>query len=131
MQQSLLDRDELKATLLEHSQMHFAQAEGSPFTTGPLSHLLKYDGLTPFADCLIQGCLATNLYHFDEPTRAILNNLKCKVPLQSETTTTLTHSTLLNGIKNDQKEPRCPCLAVIWGYTKHWESMLWRKRKWI
>jgi len=60
-QHPLLAHDELKNTLLEHSQTHFAQAKGSPFTTEPLSQLLQYDGLTP------DGDLLTNLHNFDEP----------------------------------------------------------------
>jgi len=48
--QPILDRQELETTLLEHSRTHFAQAEGSPFTTDPLNRLLQYDGLTSFGD---------------------------------------------------------------------------------
>jgi len=39
------------------------------------------------------------LYNFDEPTRAILLNLKCKVPPASMPSLSFDYDTLLNGIK--------------------------------
>jgi len=98
-QQPLLDRDELETTLLEHSRTHFAQAEGSPFTTKPLSCILQYDGLTLFGDCLMKGHLTPNPYQFNEPTTAILNNLKWKTLTTQGTTIALDHAMLLQGIK--------------------------------
>jgi len=80
--QPVLDHDELETTLLEHSHTHFAQVEGSPFTIDPLECLLQYDGLTPFGDRVTQGQLLPDIHHFDEPTAAILANLKMKIPTQ-------------------------------------------------
>jgi len=120
MQQPLLDQEELETTLLKHSRIHFAQAKGSPFTTKPLSHLLNYDGLTPFGNHLMQGCLATNPYHFDEPTMAILNNLKCKVQQKPGTTNTLDHSMLLKGIN---KWPEKNYDVPIWSSSGDLQSI--------
>jgi len=40
---------------LDYSQAHFAKAQGSPFTTKPLQHLLQYDGITKFGDMVYKG----------------------------------------------------------------------------
>jgi len=97
--QPILDQDELEETLLEHSCTHFAQVEGSPFTTEPLGWLLQYNGLTPFGDWITQGRNLQATHTFDEPTSAILANLKRKLPAQTSTTHPLDYEKLLEGIK--------------------------------
>jgi len=72
---TLLKHMEIEDTLLEHSWIHLAQAEGSNFTQEPLSRLLQYGGLTVFGDHITQGKLVPDRYQFDEPTLAILQNL--------------------------------------------------------
>jgi len=52
---TILDHDEMDDTLLEYCQTHFATAQGTPFTTEPLSHLLQYDGLTKFGKLISQA----------------------------------------------------------------------------
>jgi len=74
--QPLLDTRELEDTLLEHSRAHFAQANGSRFTQEPLKHLLQYDGLMTFGNHVTQGKPLPEVHHFDEPTAAVLTNLK-------------------------------------------------------
>jgi len=97
-QQPILDQQELETTLLEYSRTHFAQANGSPFTVEPLNRLLQYDGLTSFGDQITQGQVP-NLYNFDEPTCAILKNLKSKVPPAPALSPSFNYATLLSGIK--------------------------------
>jgi len=97
-QQPILDQQELETTLLEYSRTHFAQAKVLPFTVDPLNRLLHYDGLTSFGDRITSGQVPT-LYNFDEPTRAILLNLKRKVPPASTPSLSFDYDTLLNGIK--------------------------------
>jgi len=75
MRHPLLGHDELENTLLEYSQTHFARAEGSPFMQEPLKHLLQYDGLTSFGNRVTNGWQIGNIHNFDEPTKAILENL--------------------------------------------------------
>jgi len=99
IQKPLLERTELEETLLEHSRVHFAKAEGSRFTTEPLNRLLEYDGLTSFGDRLTNGKPFDTLYSFDEPTTAILQNLKRKVPAPPENSPKPDYSQLLEGIK--------------------------------
>jgi len=77
--QPLLEQDKLEDTLLEYSHTHFACAEGSKFTQEPLRHLLQYDGLTSFGNCITNGGTIGSLHTFDEPTQAILQNLHEKL----------------------------------------------------
>jgi len=72
----ILEQEKLEAILLVHSQTHFAQVEGSPFTIKLLSHLLQYDGLTKFGNLVTDGRPIQEIHNFDEPTTAILSNLK-------------------------------------------------------
>jgi len=95
----LLDRDEIEATLLEHSRTHFAAAEGSPFTCDPLKRLLQYDGITPFGDLVHNGSPLLHHYSFDEPTMAILQNLRKKITPDDGDTHPLNYDLLMNGIK--------------------------------
>ncbi len=76
----VLDQEDLKETLLEHSRTHFVQVEGSPFTVEPLGHLLQYDGLTPFSNLITNGRPLHGVHNLDKPTTAILSNLKSKLP---------------------------------------------------
>jgi len=46
--QHVNDRATMEMLLLQHSQNHFKQADGTPFTSEPLQSLLLPDGLTPF-----------------------------------------------------------------------------------
>jgi len=64
----------------------------------PLEHLLQYDGLTLFGDHVTNGWQLGNIHNFNEPTKAILENLHRKTPAK-EQTPTLDHETLLEGIK--------------------------------
>jgi len=97
--QPLLDKTELEDTLLEYSRTHFAQAEGSPFTKEPLSHLLQYDGLTTFGNYITHGKQIPDFYNFDEPTVALLTNLKQKVTSDDTQQIMLNYDSLLQGIK--------------------------------
>jgi len=98
-QHPLLDRDEIEDTLLEHSRIHFAAADGSPFTREPLSRLLQYDGLTPFGEHVHSGSPPLDHYDFDEQTIAILKNLKKKFNLDDTAPHSLDYDLLMNGIK--------------------------------
>ena len=98
MRHPLLGHDELENTLLEYSRTHFARTEGSPFTQEPLERLLQYDGLTSFSDRVTNGWQIGNIHNFDEPTKAILENLHRKTPEETQPPT-LDHKKLLEGIK--------------------------------
>jgi len=103
-QQPLLQHQELEDTLLEYSRTHFAKVEGSCFTKDPLKRLLNYDGLTAFGERITNGQSLGTIHNFDEPTTAILQNLKRKTPAPSHLDPKLDYSQLLTGIK---KWPEC------------------------
>jgi len=97
--QPLFERDELEATLLEHSRVHFSAAEGSKFTREPLNRLLQYDGMTSFGDRVFHGKPFETAYNFDKPTAAILRNLRNKLPPSDDTSHPIDYELLMNGIK--------------------------------
>jgi len=101
-QKPLLDRDEIKDMLLEHSWLHFAAADGSTFMWEPLNWLLQYDGLTTFGDFVYEGKPLEEVHRFDEPTKAILRNLHNKVQPTNNDKHHLDYELLMNGIKNGQ-----------------------------
>jgi len=96
---NLLDKKEMEAMLLEHSQTHFAKVEGSTFTQEPLSPLLQYNGLTKYGDIIFKGQPLTTHHQFDKPTSAILTHLQSKIPLEVLRTHMLNYKTLLQGTK--------------------------------
>jgi len=67
-------------TLLEYSRTHFAKAQGSPFTVDPLQRLVNYDGLTPFGDQVFKGCATLEHLPINAPTKALLQNMRNKLP---------------------------------------------------
>jgi len=96
IQQPLLERDDIKDTLLEYSRTHFAKAEGSPFTQEPLNHLLQYDGLTAFGESLFKGQDLPTHHNFDEPTRVILQNMRNKLPTTNRPPHVLDYEATIN-----------------------------------
>jgi len=97
--QPLLECNKLEDTLLKYSQTHFAHAEGLKFMQEPLQHLLQYDRLTPFGDQVTKGGTIGTLHMFDEPIRAILQNLHKKTPEPNPLCPLLDYLALLDGIK--------------------------------
>jgi len=85
-------------TLLEYCQKHFATAQGMPFTTEPLSHLLQYDGITVLGNLISQGRAPLEDLPLDEPTKALLTHLKSKDKTK-ERLHPLVYKELQNGIK--------------------------------
>jgi len=96
---TIIDRTEMEDSLLEYSRDHFAKAHGSPFTSEPLSRLLQHDGLTPFGNLIFKGNLDLSALPIDEPTRALLMQLKNKLPPEITRTHPIDYDLLLNGIK--------------------------------
>jgi len=97
--QSILDQQEREDMLLEFSRLHFAKAEGTPFATEPLGRILAYNGLTTYGNKISRGRPHFDHYHFDEPTQAILENLKQKVQPGQEISHALNYDGLMDGIK--------------------------------
>jgi len=95
----VLDKDDLDDTLLEYSRQHFAHAQGSPFTTEPLAHLLQYDGLTPFGDHILHGNNNYEHLRLDAPTRALLKHMRDKTTSAAVHQHPLDYEMLMSGIK--------------------------------
>jgi len=95
----ILDQQEMEDAPLEFSQTHFEKAERSPFTIEPLNCLLAYDGLTPYGDKVTAGRPTIQHHHFDEPTKAILENLQQKFPSDRPLSHPLDYEGLMEGIK--------------------------------
>jgi len=96
---TILDQEDMNQALLEYSRTHFATAQGSPFTVEPLKHLLDYDGLTMFGTRVFQGRVDLDVLPIDEPTRALLRNMKDKTNPSVSRTHPLIYDELQNGIK--------------------------------
>jgi hypothetical protein len=71
--------------LYERNRTHFAQAQHTPFATGPLATLFEHDGISATTSAVLAGSLDTASHpDFDPPIPMILAELKQKRP-------TLTH----------------------------------------
>jgi len=112
------------------SRMHFAKAEGLPFTQALLKWLLQYDGLTPFGELIYQGHSNLMLHPFDELTKAILQNLQIKIPHWPQTSHPLNYDCLLDGIKkwpeHTTTSPSGCHLGIYKALSKH---VVWQKDK--
>ncbi len=64
---------EIEPTLFEWNRQHFSQAKDTPFMSGPLADLCGYDGLTPFAEQVLNQ--TADLTKFPEPQRDILSEM--------------------------------------------------------
>jgi len=85
--------------LLDYSWEHFAKAQGSPFTTDPLQHLLNYDGLTTFGNQVLQGRAHINTLPINDATKALLQHLCNKSTEPAAQIHPLNYDELQNGIK--------------------------------
>jgi len=59
---------------LQHSQEHFQQAHGTPFTTPLLNDLLGFNGLTPFGDQIFVGAPIPTDLAIDQATWLLLKH---------------------------------------------------------
>jgi len=126
----IVDHNNIEDTLLEYSRTHFAKAKGSTFTTEPLTRLLHYDGLTMFGEWIFKGNLPDIVPPLDEPTKAILNNLKGKLPPTTTLANALDYSWLIEGIKKwpEQTTTSTPSgwhLGIYKTLAKH----IWEQKK--
>jgi len=96
---TIMDCDEMNDTLLDYSRTHFAKAQGSPFTIDPLQRLLQYDGLTTFGNQILKGRADLDNMPLEAPTRALLLQMKDKMPATSTKDHPLLYDELQKGIK--------------------------------
>jgi len=96
--------EDMENKRLAHSQQHFSQAHGTPYTTAPLKDLLQYNGLTKFGNQVLSGNLPDNLDV--SPTTQLL--LKHQVPPNKDTPTPSSSKESWQGSKVAQKDSHVP-----------------------
>jgi hypothetical protein len=79
--QKITDRDQLESLLLQQGKLHFAQAEGTPFTTEPLRSLCGYDGCTPFAHQITDGNIDLDDLPIPYHAKLLLQHMKRIAPI--------------------------------------------------
>jgi len=77
---SVNDRATMEMLLLQHSQQHFKQADGTPYTKDPLWNLLKPDGLTPFGQQIYEGVAPDPALTISTGARLLLTHQCNKLP---------------------------------------------------
>jgi len=95
---TVIEREEMEEILLEYCRNHFATAQGTPFTTEPLNHLLQYDGLTKFGKLITQGRAHLDDLPLDDATKSLLRHLQRKTG-HDEQLHPLIYEDLQQGIK--------------------------------
>jgi len=88
----------MEAKLLEHSQWHFSQANGTLYMQTPLHNLLQYNGLTEFGNQVFHGNIPQNL-EIDPTTRLLLEHQQSLLEPNEETHLPLTFKDLMAGFK--------------------------------
>ena len=73
-------REELETALLIQNEQHFSQAQGSPFTTEPLSTLLSYNGLTKFGDEILEGKANLSALNVTRETKLLIQAMQRRAP---------------------------------------------------
>jgi len=102
---TIIDHDKMDDTLLEYCHNHFAIAQGTPFTSEPLtSNLLQYDGITSFGKLVSQGRSKLENLPLDNATKLLLTHLKRKMK-DKEQLHPLVYEELQNGIKKWLEKP--------------------------
>ena len=84
--------------LQQRNRKHFSQAQGTPFTTDPLSSDLGFLGDTPFADDILDGLYDTS--HLQEHVRILVNHMRFTYELANLSTfPTITKQEFLDKLK--------------------------------
>ncbi len=92
------EKENMEQKLLAHSQNHFSQAHGTPYTTEPLNELLGYDGLTEFGDKVFQGNIPNDL-NIPPAAQLLLQHQQSLIEPDEKTDIPLTFDKLMTGFK--------------------------------
>jgi len=86
--ETIYDPKEIESHILQQHQKHFSQAHGTIFTQALLSNLINDSSASEYAQQILAGTTNIDSSPIDKSTKALLTNLKIKVP---QMTTLLTH----------------------------------------
>jgi len=89
---------DMENQLLVHSQQHFSQVHGTPYTTAPLKDLLQYNGLTDFGTQVLSSNLLVNL-DVSPTTWLLLKSQQSLIPPDEDTSHPLKFKGLMVGFK--------------------------------
>jgi hypothetical protein len=70
----IFDQEEIVQRLMDRNRKHFGQAQGTPFTVGPLQGMFEWTGNTDPGDCVVDGTFPTPP-GLDEATTCVLEYL--------------------------------------------------------
>jgi len=88
----------MEQKLLNHSQKHFSQAKGTPYTTAPLNNLLGYDGLTEFGNQVFRGTIPPET-QLPPAAKLLLQHQQSLLEPDETTEIPLTFNELMEGFK--------------------------------
>jgi hypothetical protein len=74
--ESIADKEEMFDRIIERNKIHFAQADGTPFTTAPIVDHLGRFGTNEVSEWILDGQEVYNEWDVDEPVKVILRALK-------------------------------------------------------
>jgi hypothetical protein len=113
------EQQQLDPTLLNRNIDHFAQADGTPFTTDLLIDLIGLDGCSEEALKIIQGDTDPSLFLLPKYPKLLLGELR-----KTRTTIPLNMSIddMCNGFQNGEKTRLHHHLGNIWVSTKPWST---------
>lgn len=89
--QRIFDKTEVDNTLLDRNIDHFAQADGTPFTTSPLLDLLGEDGCSDAAMDILEGIVPTHLPKYPKLLLTKLKRVRDPITLE------FTYNDMCNG----------------------------------
>jgi len=95
---NVVEKDEMEQKLLNHSQKHFSQAKGTPYTTAPLNNLLGYDGLTEFGNQVFRGTIPPEM-QLPLTAKLLLQHQQSLLEPDETTEIPLTFNELMEGFK--------------------------------
>jgi len=94
----VIEPADMEHKLLAHSQHHFSQAKGLPYTIAPLNNLLGYDGLTEFGEQVMSGTIPPDI-PVPPVTKLLLQHQQSLVTPEESTDIPLTFDELMAGFK--------------------------------
>jgi len=97
--ETINDRATMEMLLIQCSQTHFKQADGTPYTTEPLSRLLRPDGLTQFGQQIYDREPIDPEIPLNAGTRLLLEHQYNKIPKLRSTEHALEFEPLMKGFK--------------------------------